>query len=197
MVASLLQEMRSRQWSVNGIRLKSVVDFLRLDEYGLLNSKQINEELEARVRGLRERMLPKRALVIPQQALIGHVSRQTFVELEGQQSKKLAMEVELAEKAACNNVFVDFPPRPHVEKIGEQSMVKLSEDTAVPLSKLYPTARWIKGYSQYRHRDYVFASPGYESTVANLALKLFAEKNIKLRKQLCLDLAKHSEAPDI
>ncbi len=101
------------------------------------------------------------------------------------------MELELAQRAGCEVVFVDFPPKPHVEKIGEQSMVKLSEDTAVPLSKLYPASGWIRGYSQYRRRDYVLASSGYEQLVAELALALFAEKGIKLRKKLCLELAKH------
>ncbi len=92
MAASLLQEVRSQQWTVNGIRLKSAVDFLRLDEYGLLNSKQVNKKLEARARNLRDRILPKRALVIPPQALTGYVSQQVFLELEQQQSKRNAME---------------------------------------------------------------------------------------------------------
>lgn len=196
MVASLLREIRSRQWTVNDIRLKFAVDFLRLDEYGLLNSKQINEELKARVRNLRERILLKRALVIPPEARGGPVSQQMFLELEQQQSKKNAMELELAQKAGCDTVFIDFPPKPRVEKIGEQSMVKLSEDTAVPLSKLYPTSRWIKGYSQYRHRDYVLAPQGYERDVASLAFKSFAEKGIKLREKLCLELAKHPKYPN-
>jgi len=197
MVASLLQEIRSRQWTVNDIRLKSAVDFLRLDEYGLLNSKQINKELKARVRKLRERILPKRALVIPPQSRGEPFSQQMFFELEQQQSKRNAMELELAQKAKCDTVFIDFPPKPHVERIGEQSMVKLSEDRAVPLSKLYPTSRWIKGYSQYRHRDYVLASSGYEQVVAKLALALFAEKGIKLKKKLCLELAKHPKERDV
>jgi hypothetical protein len=197
MIASLLQEMRNRQWTVNGIRLKSAVDFLRLDEYGLLNSRQVNKELTSRVKKLRERILLKRALVIPPQALRGPISQQKFFELEQQKSKKNDMELELAQKAGCDTIFIDFPPRPHVEKIGEQSMVKLSEDRAVPLSKLYPASGWIRGYSQYRRRDYVLASPGYEREVANLAFKLFAEKGIKLRKRLCLELAKHSQQADV
>ena len=192
MAASLLQEVRSQQWTVNGIQLKSAVDFLRLDEYGLLNSKQMNEELRARVKELRERILLKRALVITPQAYRGPISQQMFFELEQQRSKKKTMEQELAQKAGCDTVFIDFPPSPRVERIGEQSMVKLSEDNAVPLSELYPAADWIRGYSQYRRRDYVLASPGYEQVVAKLALALFAEKGIKLRKKLCLELAKHA-----
>ena len=70
-------------------------------------------------------------------------------------------------------------------------MVKISEDRAVPLSKLYPASGWIRGYSQYRRRDYVLASAGYEQVVAKLALEVFAEKRIKLKKTLCLELAKH------
>lgn len=197
MIVSALQEMRSRQWTVNGIRLKSAVDFLRLDEYGLLNSKHGSEKLTARVKKLRERILPKRALVITPQALKGGKSEEAFFELEQQQSKINTMEEQLAQKARCDTVFVDFPPRPRVEKTGEQSMVTLSKDTAVPLSKLYPAAGWIKGYSQYRRRAYVLASPGYEKTVAQLALGLFSEEGIKLDKKLCLELAKHSEETDI
>ncbi len=74
-------------------------------------------------------------------------------------------------------------------------MVKLSEDTVVPLSKLYPTSGWIKGYSEVRQRAYVFASPGYELPVAKLALGLFADEGIKLDKKLCLELAKHPKYP--
>lgn len=195
MIASLLQEIRSKQWTVSGTRLKSAVDFLRLDEYGLLNSQQVNKELGAKVRKLRERILLKRALVISPQALRGHVSRSKFFELGQQQSKKNAMELELAQKAGCDTVFIDFPPRPRFEKIGEQSMVKLSENTAVPLSKLYPASGWIRGYSEYRSRDYVLASSGYEDAVASLAFNLFAEKGIKLNKKLCLELAKRPKHP--
>ncbi len=197
MAASLLQEVRSRQWTVNGIRLISAVDFLRLDDYGMLNSKQVNNKLKARVRNLRDRILPKRALVIPPQALTGYISQQMFFELEQQQSKRNAMELELAQKAGCETVFVDFPPKPRVEKIGEQSMVKLSKDRAVPLRELYPAAGWIRGYSQYRRRDYVLASAGYEQVVAKLALEVFAERRIKLKNMLCLELAKHPEQIDI
>ncbi len=195
MVAFLLQEIRGQQWTVNDIQLKSAVDFLRLDEYGLLNSKQTNKELRARVKELRERILLKRALVITPQAYRGPVSQQMFFELEQQRSKKKTMEQELVQKAGCDTVFIDFPPSPRVERIGEQSMVKLSEDRAVPLSKLYPAADWIKGYSQYRRRDYVLASPGYEQVVAKLALELFADEGIKLNKKLCLELAKHPKYP--
>jgi len=194
MIASLLQDLRDQRWTVNGIHLKSAIDFLRLDEYCVLNSRQVNKELTARVKKLRERILLKRALVIPPQALRGLVSQQMFFELEQQKSKKDAMELELAKKAGCDTIFVDFPPRPHVERIGEHSMVKLSEDRAVPLSRLYPASGWIRGYSQYRRRDYVLASPGYEHKVADLAFKLFANKGIKLKKRLCLELAKHPAA---
>lgn len=197
MIASLLQEMRNRKWTVNGIRLKSAVDFLRLDEYGLLSPKQGRKELEARIKRLRERILLKRALVIAPQALQGYPSQQAFFELSRQRSKRSALELELAQKAGCDTVFVDFPPIPRFDEIGEQSMIKLSEDTAVPLSKLYPAAGWTKGYSEYRRRDYVLASSGYEQTVAELALALFAERGIKLKKQLCLELAKHSRGRDI
>lgn len=192
MIASLLQEMRSQEWPVNDIRLNSAVDFLRLDEYGLLNSKHINKELTASVRKLRERILPRRALVITQQAIIGgDESAQNFFELGRQPRKISGWEKELARKANCDTVFIDFPPSPHVDKIGEQSMVRFSRDRAEPLSKLYPTSGWIKGYSQYRRRVYVFTSPGYEQKVADLALQLFAKEGIPLDKERCLELAKH------
>lgn len=197
MIASLLEKVRSQQWSVNGIRLKRVVDFLRLDEYGLLSPKHGSKELNVRVRNLRERILPRRALVITPQALIGSRSEKAFFELGQQPSKIKAMEKELAKKTRCDTVFIDFPPRPHVEKVGEQSMVRFSKERAEPLSKLYPASGWIRGYSQYRRRAYVLASPGYEQTVAKLALKLFAEESIKLDKKLCLELAKHSKVADV
>ncbi len=196
MIASILEEIRSHQWLVNNIRLKSAVDFLRLDEYSFLNSQHTSKKLTAKIRELRERILPKRALVITPQALKDGKSEEAFFKLGRQQSKINAMEQELAQKAGCDPIFIDFPPRPRVEKTGEQSMVKLSEDRAIPLSALYPASGWIKGYSQYRRRAYVLASPGYEQVVANLALGLLAEEGIKLEKELCLELAKHPKYPD-
>jgi HD superfamily phosphohydrolase len=197
MIASLLQEIRSKRWTVSGTRLKFAVDFLRLDEYDLLNSKQVNKEVRAKVRKLRERILLKRALVISPQAIKERdlVSQHKFFELEQQQSGRNAMELELAQRARCDTVFVDFPPNPRVEKIGKQSMVRLSENTAVPLSKLYPTSGWIEGYAEIRQRAYVLAPSGYEDAVASLAFKLFAEKEIKLNKKLCLELAKRPRRP--
>ena len=71
-------------------------------------------------------------------------------------------------------------------------MVRFSKERAEPLSKLYPTSGWIKGYSEVRRRAYVLASPGYELKVAELAFKRFAKEGIKLDKKLCLELAKHA-----
>ena len=196
MIASLLEEVRSRQWTVNDIRLKSAVNFLRLDEYGLLSPKHGSKELNARVRNLRERILPRRALVITPQAIRGGISEEGFFELGLQRRKIDGWEKELAQKAGCDTVFIDFPPRHRVEKVGEHSMVRFSKERAEPLSKLYPTSGWIKGYSQYRRRAYVLAPLGYEQIVGELAFKLFAEQGIKLDKKLCLELAKHPKYPD-
>jgi HD superfamily phosphohydrolase len=190
MIASLIHDIRKRNWMVSNVRLESSVDFLRLDEYGVLNARQANRTLVARVKKLRERILLKRALVIAPQALRGYKSQQSFFELGRQKSKRDNIELELARKTGCDTAFVDFPPIPRVDKMGEQSMVKLSENTAIPLSKLYPAAGWIRGYSQYRRRDYVLASPGYEQEVAVHAFRLFEENGIKLKKQLCLELSK-------
>jgi HD superfamily phosphohydrolase len=193
MIASLLEKIRSRHLSVNGVHLNCVADFLRLDEYSLLSPKHGSKELNIRVKNLCERILPRRALVITPQALVGGMTQEAFFEL-GQQRRKINdMEKELAQKANCDTVFIDFPPRPHVEKIGEQSMVRFSKERAEPLSKLYPASGWIRGYSQYRRRAYVLASAGCEQRVAKLAGELFASEGIKLDQNLCLELAKHSE----
>jgi len=192
MIASLLEDMRSQQWTVNGVRLKRAVDFLRLDEYGLLNSEHSSKKLTARVKKLRDRILPRRALVITPQALKGGISEEGFFELGLQRRKINSWEKELAQKAGCDAVFIDFPPRPRVEKVGEQSMVRFSKERAEPLSKLYPTSGWIKGYSEVRRRAYLFASPGYELRVAELAFERFAKEGIKLDRKLCLELAKHT-----
>lgn len=196
MVVSLLEKIRTRQWSVNGIQLRSVADFLRLDEYGLLGSKHGSKELNAGVRNLRERVLPRRSLVITPQSLIGSRTEEAFFELGQQPSKIKDMEKELAKETGCDTVFIDFPPRPHFEKVGEQSMIRFSKERAEPLSKLYPTSGWIRGYSEARSRAYVLVSPGYEQTVAGAAFALFASEGIKLDKKLCLELAKHSEVPE-
>jgi len=192
MIASLLEDIRSQQWTVNGVHLKRAVDFLRLDEYGLLNSKHSSKELTARVKKFRDRILPRRALVITPQALKGGISEEGFFELGLQRRKINGWEKELAQKAGCDAVFIDFPPRPRVEKVGEQSMVRFSKERAEPLSKLYPTSGWIKGYSEVRRRAYVFASPDYELKVAELAFERFAKEGIKLDRKLCLELAKHT-----
>ena len=89
MIASLLEDMRRQQWTVNGVRLKRAVDFLRLDEYGLMNSKHGSKELAARVKKLRDRILPRRALVITPQALKGGISEEGFFEL-GMQRRKIS-----------------------------------------------------------------------------------------------------------
>jgi hypothetical protein len=192
MIASLLEDMRSQQWAVNGVRLKRTVDLLRLDEYGLLNSRHSSRELTARVKKLRDRILPRRALVITPQALKDGISEEGFFELGLQRRKINGWEKELAQKAGCDAVFIDFPPRPRVEKVGEQSMVKFSKERTEPLSKLCPTSGWIKGYSEVRRRAYVLAPPGYELKVAELALERFAEEGIKLARELCLELAKRT-----
>jgi HD superfamily phosphohydrolase len=197
MITSLLEDMRRKQWSINGIHLNHTVDFLRLDEIGLLNSKHSSNELRTRVKKLRERVLPRRALVITPQAIKGGISEEGFFELGVQQRKIKSWENELATEAGCDSVFIDFPPRPHVEKIGEHSMVRFSKDRAEPLSKLYPTAGWIKGYSQYRRRAYVLASPGYEQIVGECALELFNREGIRLDRKLCLELTKRSDTVDI
>jgi len=191
-LAGVLQVARERKLTLGGVKLESPVDFLRVDESVLTEVDGEDADIERMLTSIRNRVLPKRSLVITKDVLKGSASEVKFLEFGKQRKKLREMEHALASDAKCETVFIDIPPTPHFVRMGEHSMVKISNDRVVPLAELYPTAGWVAGYSQYRHRAYVMATPGCEQAVYNLSLRYFANEGIQLDEGLCSDLAKHS-----
>ncbi len=193
LLVSLFDQLRRAGVSLKGVRLDRASNFLRLDDYDVLSADADDWPDEAKqvVADLRNRTLPKRALVIPKDGLLDDVSRVEYFRLRDDPELRESLEHEIASQAGgAQPVFVDCPEEPTFGVTGFHSLVKVAPDRYVTLDKLYPIAGWVSGYAEYRYRGYVFSPGGEEKQVNKAALKAFEDRGIRLDRRLCSELAK-------
>ena len=193
LLVHLLEQLRGDRVPVRDAQLDEAPNFLLLDDYDLLNADAASwpEPAKKLLADLRNRNLPKRALVIPKDGLLDLDSRAEFFQLRDDPSLSGSMESRIASRAGGTQpVFVDCPEEPTFGRTGLHSLVKLGPGRFVPLDSLYPIAGWVSGYAEYRYRSYVFSPSGEEEKVKNAALHAFEDAGINLDGRLCSELAK-------
>ena len=189
----VLDRLRRSEVRLKGARLDLASDFLRLDDYDVLSADTEAWPDEARqaLVDLRNRNLPKRALVIPKDGLLDYTSRVEYFRLREDAELRDSLEQQIASEAGdAQPVFVDCPEEPTFVVTGFHSLVKVAPRRYVSLDKLHPIAEWVSGYGQYRYRGYVFSPSGKEENINKAALDAFEGAGIRLDRQLCSELAK-------
>lgn len=190
----MIKSDETNKLNINGLRLKNVVDYLRIDDYDVLKSTHITDELSNVVKRIKNRNLLKRALVICPRSLKDSRAPM-FASLQGNNTLR-----EEIKKVICNtdiplsDVYVDCPKPPMFRGGALGSLIKLTDEDFITLEDLYPASGWVSGYAEYRYRGYIFSRPGRESEVGKRARDILKAKGLELNEKAFL-LAKQPKPP--
>lgn len=188
-----------------GVRLRDLSlgepeNFMCLDDYDILdNCFQAPvagvEEAKRLAECIRNRTLPKRALVLTHPAWgktpesPSEADRETWYDCmkTKEQPEKFEAEVAHAAGVAVEDIWIDIPDPVNVQGTGQEGWVKFDPETYMPIQEMFPVGGWLSAYQSYRSASFVFAksdkekvgkaaidvlSKAYGIDVNNVALKL-------------------------
>ena len=189
----LFESLRENKCSLNGVTLDKTPNFLMLDDTVILGAdiRQLPDESARLLAAIRNRRLPKRALVITKDSIMDGGSMAEYFRIRDDRNLRMKLERSLASALkGISPVFIDFPPEASFAISGVHSLVRLAPKRFVNLDRLYPASGWVTGYAEYRYRGYVFSPPENQKDVCDAAVAVFDGANVKLNKELCAQLAK-------
>lgn len=175
-----------------GRSLRDPATYLTLDDYDMLRQSYKSDEANALVLRIKNRVLPRRALVIAYQSVEkdrGAESGANWGRLRRQllDNPSRASEAEnwIAGKASVlpGNVMVDIPKGP---KLGgtENATIQLSKSQFAPLGKFFPAESWAAAHEAYRNVTYVFADDGTNlKKIARAAQSWMTENGIQINDE--------------
>lgn len=194
LIESIFESLIKEKFALGDVVLDQAPNFLLLDDGAILSSTPTNSWPDMAKKGvtaLRERRLPKRALVVTKDAFSDAHSRAEYFMLRDDKQLRTSQEEEISKNAGnISPVFVDCPDEPGFAVSGLHSLVRLRPGQYVTLDELYPASGWVSGYSEYRYRSYVFSPEGSEVAVNAAALNVFRDRGIQLDAALCTALTK-------
>ena len=176
----LISKGDSRKYKIKNLTFKKAVDFLKIDDYDILNMLHSSKEIKKLVKRIKDRNLLRRALVLCPQSLVDKRSPY-FSSLQYDKRKRESLRLEICgSDLDPSDVYVDCPKPATFQKGTLESFVRISENNFIKLDDLYPVSGWVKGYAEYRYRGYVFARAGKEEMVAAKASSILKDKGVEL-----------------
>jgi len=177
----LLETMERDGYRPAGRSLGDPVSYVLLDDYDLLcePSAGASDDVRSCVKAIKERDLPRRALVLSPQCFADDVSRLRFGNLEEPDIVEIEGEMAAYLGNRSGWVMLDVPESPRLQQAG-QALVELGGDRVVPMAEVFPAAAWSAAYQAYRRVAYVFAWGQDPSVVARAAADVLAGRGVKL-----------------
>jgi HD superfamily phosphohydrolase len=155
----LLQTMHKCNHKPSGRDLGDPVSYVFLDDYDLLQSSTGNVEIDSLVQRIKNRDLPKRALVIAYPCFEdGDIkSIENFARLDREDFSRIEQAVQDELKLAPGAVVFDLPELPKLMGTA-QAVVEIAPTKTLLLQQIYPAAAWASAYAGYRKVAYVFTT---------------------------------------
>jgi HD superfamily phosphohydrolase len=179
----LLETMKSDNYRPGGHDLADCVSYLLLDDYDLLcePSSGSSGDVKDCIRAIKERDLPRRALVLSPHCFKDDKSKTTFGNFDGNDISAIEQGVEASfkNKSGPGWVMVDVPESPRLQQVG-QALVDLGGGNVVPMSDVFPAAAWSSAYQAFRRLAYVFAWNYDPQKVAEEVAQAFRDRGVNL-----------------
>jgi uncharacterized protein len=181
MILSILRLLKENNTEINGVAIRSPVDFLKLDDFDILKLSFGKDRINIICKNLKERQTLKRCLVISNNT-INKDSNFDFQQILKRSENPSALRDYnriLAERIGCDcteyDVCIDLPGTP---KLGEthERLIKIGKEF-YPLKKFFPQEEWIESYIANKWRGHIFACEQYR-TRANQEGKIFLEEEL-------------------
>lgn len=174
---SLLQTGRGIQRYPNQVlSLKSAADFLHVNDQVFLAQEQVLDPdcfAAKEIANLLGRKLSKRVLTIATRTLANPEDDETkigylrFTNLASYSSKTRDLAKQICEKAkVCevHSVWVDVPHKANLDKAG-RALMRTDGGQYKALSEIVPVAEWIKTFSSYYTKSYIFGPAAEDARV--------------------------------
>jgi HD superfamily phosphohydrolase len=156
---------------INGLSLSNPETFLCLDDYDLLhgcfeiNDKEKSEAAHALATAIKNRSLPRRALVLTHPAWGNDPSvgsdydRQAWFNAMKSDDQPNRLVAQIAEKAGIDltDIWVDIPDPVNLQGTGQEGMIKFDAKTFMPIQEMFPVGGWLSAYQSYRATSYIFS----------------------------------------
>lgn len=186
------EQMRDQGMQIEGLDItSSPLNFLKLDDYSIFSVFNFKP-----IRNLKNRILFKRAAVVSRYSLSeDEENMESYKEFRNLQEeiednpatkydkiKSLRSEI-VSDGQRIEEVFIDFPEQPQFRVTGQESIIKISENSFLSLEDIQPSRGWVTAYAQYRYRVFIFSYPEAQETVAKKTKAFFERRKIKLNKK--------------
>ncbi|HPJ84339.1 MAG TPA: HD domain-containing protein [Methanothrix sp.] len=180
MIISILRLSISDGIEVNGLKIKSAVDFLKIDDFDILKLSTGETKLNQICKNLKERQTLKRSLVISSRTIakddnLGFqkiLKRGEYTSLIRESNKVLAERI----GGDCTefDVALDLPDTP---KLGEthERLIKIGTDF-FPLKEFFPQEEWIETYIANKWRGHIFATEKYRTQANTKGMEYLEEE---------------------
>lgn len=188
------QKLSEGKWKIKGLSFKQPFDFLEINDHDVLNQIHKDKSLQEFVTDLRNRNLPRAAVVISFRTVKDEDSRQTFLELPEVPGTLAKMKADIVRetKVDADKIYIDIPSVPRFRAITQHGFVRISPGELVPLETIYPTSGWAAAYIQNRYKAYIFGPRGEMENIAIASKRVLEKYGIRLHRH-AFDLAKHDE----
>lgn len=180
---------------IRGLDFRNAVDFLRIDEHDILNKSHPDPDFAMAISGLRNRILPMRALVLCSDSVVDELSRFNLSRMREEKGKIEELRRDIAEAASehITDVLIDFPEEPKFLGTAFESLVRTSPEHVIHLNDVFPVAAWVRGHAEHRYRVYVFCKLGSEEKVAKAAYQTLRKEKYGIKpNEMALYLANHT-----
>jgi len=173
LLEALFQKMFELKYRPAGYDLSDPVSYMMLDDYDLLHGGH-PAEIDTLVRRIKNRQLPKRALVISYASLTSRQSRENVDELSAEELLDIERQVESELHLSRGDVMIDVPDLPRLYGTS-QALVSIAPKKTLHLQDIYPAGAWAKAHAGYRKVAYVFTTSKDRREVGRAAKAAFAK----------------------
>lgn len=192
LLIQLFQLMAKKQYKPGGRDLRDPVSYAVLDDYDLLHAVTEDKEINEHVQKIKQRVLPKRALIISYPCFQDDESRENFNNLDKAALSDIESEISSQLRLRDEEVILDLPESPRLGGTG-QALVQIGSTSkdSLPLQEIYPAGAWAKAYAGYRKIAYLFTTAGDRRAVGMRAKEILASRKYPIRlNENALTLAK-------
>lgn len=186
---------------VPGFSFDDPATYLLVDDTDVLGGEWDDAEVDRLIGNLKDRVLPKRALVltypcfpdIRDESLSSEEYRITNNWSDLRRDLRTSFEYLRSEERTilgnCSgqtrDVLLDIPAEPPGSYDEDRPLIQLGRDggEVIKLNKVFPAESWANAYEAYRSRSYVFAEPG-DGAVSNVtegALKWLDDHGVRVK----------------
>lgn len=180
MIISILRMVIDEKIEINGDKINSYVDLLKLDDYDLLKLSTDHPKINELCSQLKTRKTFKRCFVIsPRTKEEGYENQfANIITLSEYPSEIRNLNRELAERIGdgCTefDVAFDLPKTPNLGETS-QDIIKIGSEF-ISLKEVFPESGWLDSYMANKWKGHIFANDKYRERACNEGKALLEDK---------------------